>query len=243
VADDRLIETSELPLERNMLRAAAEETAPFAARRRALAKLGLLAVAPPAAAASTAGVASAATAQTVGKLGWLAKLGLMASLGGAAVGAVALDGTTQPPKVSTTTRAPETKSTPNTGIEAKSGPTSAPKIEEKTLGEATRTIPETAARVRTQAGVRKGSASSIDSQQVKSAETDAARAASIRSEIDLLDRARSAVARGTHDAAIAILDEYAARHPRGELSAEAALVRVEAVRARDRGARKTPPAL
>ena len=47
MAEERLIDTSELPLERELLRAAAEESPPPSARRRGLAALGLLSVAVP----------------------------------------------------------------------------------------------------------------------------------------------------------------------------------------------------
>jgi hypothetical protein len=57
--------------------------------------------------------------------------------------------------------------------------------------------------------------------------------ASIRDEIDLLDRARSALRRGTPDLALAVIREYFARYPGGELRAEAEVVRREARRRRD----------
>jgi hypothetical protein len=53
-------------------------------------------------------------------------------------------------------------------------------------------------------------------------------AASIREEIDLLDRARAQLSRGNSGAATEIIGQYFARCPNGELRAEAEFVRREA---------------
>jgi hypothetical protein len=53
---------------------------------------------------------------------------------------------------------------------------------------------------------------------------------SIREEIDLLDRARSELARGERAAARQLVDEYLSRFPNGELRNEARLIRRDALR-------------
>ena len=83
MAEQRLIESSELPLERELLRAASAELAPLAVRRRALDALGLLRVMPPAASAPTAPGAT-----LLRPWQWLLKLSLVVAIG-ATVGAAA----------------------------------------------------------------------------------------------------------------------------------------------------------
>src|SRR4051794_11761158 len=90
-------------LEREMLQAAASETAPLAARRRALANLGLLSIAP-----STLGAANAG--RVAAKAMWwkapLAKFGIVLGIGGAmAGGAVAL----RQPQVATSAALQQTR--------------------------------------------------------------------------------------------------------------------------------------
>jgi hypothetical protein len=60
----------------------------------------------------------------------------------------------------------------------------------------------------------------------------AERTISIREEIDLLDRARTALARGKYELTLTLLDRYSARYPQGELREEANAVRVDALRKR-----------
>jgi len=88
VAEQRLIESSELPLERELLRAASAELAPLAVRRRALAALGLLRIMP--SAASTI-APTPPRATFLRPYQWLLKLSLVVVIG-VAVGAVAAMG-------------------------------------------------------------------------------------------------------------------------------------------------------
>jgi len=84
VAERRLIDSSELPLERELLRTASAECAPLAVRRRALGTLGLLRVITPTVRAST----PPATHSGFLRLShWFAKVGLVIAIG-TAVGVV-----------------------------------------------------------------------------------------------------------------------------------------------------------
>lgn len=216
MAEERLIDTSELPLERELLRAAAEESPPPSARRRGLAALGLLSVAVPTAAAAAptpaAGFGASWGSTALGGWSGIAKWGLVAVLGGAAAGgAVALDRATRSEAAvsAAAPRAPEVA--PAAPATAPSGPAAATEAPP----------PAASAPVATPARPRPAAPP-----------RDAAGAASIRDEIDRLDRARGALSRGAPDTALAVLAEYAARHPRGELREEAAVLRIEALRAR-----------
>ena len=61
--------------------------------------------------------------------------------------------------------------------------------------------------------------------------------ANVPAQVALVDRARALVAAGDTSGALRVTDEYAKRFPRGALSEEAALLRIEAVNARgDRAA-------
>jgi hypothetical protein len=88
VAEQRLIESSELPLERELLRAASAECAPLSVRRRALDALGLLRVMPPTASASAS---TSPSATSLRHYQWLLKLSLVVAIG-VAIGAVAAMG-------------------------------------------------------------------------------------------------------------------------------------------------------
>ncbi len=218
MADERLIDTSDLPLERELLRAAAEESPPPSARRRGLAALGLLSVAVPTAAAAAPTPAAgfgASWGSTAGG-GWsgLAKWGLIVVLGGAAAGgAVALDRATR-------SAAPVPAAVPRAPEIAPAAPAPAPELPGPTSAATEAPAPASSAPALAPARPRPAAPP-----------RDVASAASIRDEIDRLDRARGALSRGAPDTALAVLAEYAARHPRGELLEEAAVLRIEALRA------------
>ncbi|HOU91166.1 MAG TPA: hypothetical protein PLU22_08980 [Polyangiaceae bacterium] len=217
MAEERLIDTSELPLERELLRAAAEESPPPSARRRGLAALGLLSVAVPTAAAAAptpaAGFGASWGSTALGGWSGIAKWGLVAVLGGAgAGGAVALDRATRSEAVAPAAAPSTPEVAPPAPARAPPGPVPAVTEAPAPAASAPAVAP---ARPRPAAPPR-----------------DAAGAASIRDEIDRLDRARGALSRGAPDTALAVLAEYAARHPRGELREEAAVLRIEALRAR-----------
>lgn len=247
--NDRLIDASDLPLERELIRAAAEETTPQDVRRRALAALGLLVIAP-AAAVSVSATASAATATgtTAGAVGktlwwqaWPFKLSVLLGLGGTAVGGgitwqraqlgASITNATVPAiptvaRLSRTASEGNAAALPGSGIRESSPPPAELPLAEKTernpgVAEARGVAPQR----------RLGAAAVRDSTAAAPLSAQAKGAASIRDEIDRLDQARSALRRGAPDAALGLLREYSARYPNGELTAEAEVVRREAQRA------------
>ncbi|MBN2195391.1 MAG: hypothetical protein JW751_21410 [Polyangiaceae bacterium] len=227
MADDRLLDTSNVALERELIRAAAEEGPPPSVRRRGLAALGLLAVATPAAAAPAALAAAGAgkTPGAAGLLGWnlLFKWGMVAAMfGGAAVGgAVAFEGAiansppNEPTPVVHRASDPEGPGHQSQATPGESGPTRVQAEEDRAeaLAAPPGHSPATAAPATRPPRGTSG-------------------ASSIREEIDLIDRARANLASGAPDRALAVLRDYSARHPRGELREEAAVVRIEALRAK-----------
>lgn len=227
MADERLLDTSELELERELLRAAAEDCPPPSARRRGLAALGLLAVATPAAAAAPAVTGALGGSSGAGGIaggwstmaGWgLWQWGLVVGVGGAAiVGASAL----APLAPERVTAAAPSAARAAPALSAPLPAARAPALLDEPAAEATSPAP--AEPERSAATSRPRSAAPTAS---------ASRAASIRDEIDRLDRARSALGRGEPDVALTTLNEYSRRHPNGELRVEAAILRVDALRAR-----------
>jgi len=247
VDDKRLIDASDLPLERKLLRAAAEETAPPSVHRRALAALDLLVVAPPAAAgprSAAVGVsATRAAAKWSGRRRWMPTWGLVLGLGGATVGAAfALERMSREAESSVVATTPPTPPpTVRGGAAAVKPPAPAmpapragsPAAESSTPAR-TRAAANPVGRARsTPPTARATDAPNSASQSVTAfAASDAPAPISIRDEIDRLDRARAAVARGAPEAALTILREYFARHPQGQLREEAAAVSIKAMRAR-----------
>lgn len=232
MVDDRLLETSDLPLERELLRAAAQETPPSAARVRSLAALGLLGVATPAAAAA-AGTAPATSAGAASVLGmhWLFKWGFVFGIGASAVGgAIAVERSVRPVDSTAVATAvePAVAAVPAsaTGVVADSTPADShePEASDESSEEA-RPVTKSVSRM---------SRARRDTAELPSTP----HAVSIREEVRLLDRARAEVARGAPDAALATLTEYSGRFPTGTLREEAAVIRIEALRAsgRDRAA-------
>lgn len=233
--DTRFVDNGDLPLLRDMLQAASEETAPADVRRHALASLGLLVIAPSAAvcAVGTVGANVGTTASAVGKSffwqGLLPKAALLLGLGGTAVGgAVVWEQAQVPPKQVIVAR-------PATQLRALPARSPSPEVAPAALSEpmSTTTTPQAvspkakpAATTRRVAGAVSG-----ESKLPASSVAEAKRATSIREEIDLLDRARSELRRGAPAAAMAVIREYFARYPAGEFGAEAELVRREAQRA------------
>ncbi len=244
MADGRLIDTSDSELERQMLRAAADEKVPPDVRRRALASLGLLAIAPvgtiSTTPASTEGAAAAGKA-----LGWqaaLAKAGVVVGISGVVLG-VATTLVRQP--VSDAAHVDETASVSRKAAPkqlrvnmTEAAPLSTPPTRSPVPVAANPSsmsaVPRAADRPRVApARAVAASRSAVSSGEGRTAsarrpEALPVAAASIREEIDLLDRARAQLARGNAEAATEIISQYFVRCPHGELRAEAELVRREA---------------
>lgn len=222
-----------------MLRAAADEKVPPDVRRRALASLGLLSIAPLGTVSTAAASPEAATA-AVKALGWqasLAKVGAIAGIGGAMLGvgaAVVRAPASAPPQEESISRpAPPRQS-------VKHPTTASPR--EATLSITSKglspwlppadssskyPVARAAGRLRA-APARTAAGSRSAPPPVPKRQTEArlqAVVTSIREEIDLLDRARAQLARGNPRAATEIIGQYFARYPNGELRAEAAFVR------------------
>lgn len=243
MAEERLALCSDLPLEREILHAAAAETAPPEVRRRALASLGLLALAPSAAVALTASTAAATTkgAGAVGKAlwyqAWYVKAALVLGLGSASVAAETtyasksgseesrelrkLRATTkhrEPSLIGSTTPAPlRPESLLDTQV-----PLALDHDTQRANGASSAA---SHGRARAPAVIQSVPVIGQDAGALQ-------RASSIRDEIRLLDRARAELAHGYASAAARTIDEYLARYPRGELRIEAAAVKREALRPR-----------
>jgi hypothetical protein len=242
VDDKRLIDTSDLPLERKLLRAAAEETAPPSAHRRALAALDLLVVAPPAAAGSTTaavgGSATRAAAKWSGRRRWRPTWGLVLGLGGATVGAAfALERMSRQAESSVVAPTPPTQPSGVREVAVKPpapampAPRAGSPEAESTPPERVRAEPVRPVRSTPPNAHATETPNSVPQSVTAPAASDAPAPVSIRDEIDLLDRARAALARGAPEAALTILREYFARHPHGQLREEAAAVSIKAMRA------------
>lgn len=245
MADDWLLDTSDSELERKMLRAAADEKVPADVRRRALASLGLLAVAP-LGTVSTAAASTELTTATGKALGFqasLAKVGAIVGLGGTVLGVGALVASppvNEPPRVVSATPASPTSSPKRPTTEPRAAGATDTKLSITSKGRSPwplhASAPSTCpiatgeerrrpARARPVATNRSATASI----STRPADTPLQPAAtSIREEIDLLDRARAQLARGNPGAAAEIIAHYFARYPRGVLREEAELVRREA---------------
>ena len=237
MTDERLVESSDLQLERALLRAAAEEAPPAAARVRALGVLGLLGVASAAhaAAASTAGAGTAVapTVSTTGFAGWhwLLKWSLVVGLGGAAVGGgIAIDRTLHSPETTPVEVLPVAPPTTTPVVRHAPRPSPSATNDEVVANEddGAATEDEDAA-----APAPPGTAG-------RKAPTTPGAASSIRAEVQLLDRARAALTQGAPDTALALLSSYSARFPKGALREEAAVLRIKALRAQgsDRAAER-----
>jgi hypothetical protein len=245
VVDDRLIDTSDSELERQMLRAAADEKVPADVRRRALASLGLLAIAPLGAVSTAAASTEGATA-AVKALGWqasLAKVGAIVGIGGTVLGAgAALEwsppsgeahivdtaSVSRPAAPKPASKDPATARTNETTLSIVSKgrtPWALPTHDASACSHAARADRPRAAPARPVAASRSAPAAPL----ARAADAPLQPAAtSIREEINLLDRARAQLSRGNPGVASEIIAQYFARYPNGELRAEAELVRREA---------------
>jgi len=217
VADDRWLGDDALALERELLRAAVEERPPAGARRRGLAALGLLSVVAPSTAAAACAPAVGLASAAGPALGWPALapwglvLGLSVTVG--VVGALVVDGVThraeprfpRAPAVASVSAAPLATATARP-------PSPDPAAPPPAVG--TTAPPPSGGRL------------------VARAPAGAHAVPSIRQEVELLDQARGALARGASAAALVALGRYDERFPRGELREEAAVLRIEALRAR-----------
>jgi hypothetical protein len=247
VDDDRLIETSDLPLEREMLRAAAEETVPASVRRHALASLGLFVVASPAVLSSLGGSAAAATStlgKTVGWQVWLPKLTLFLSLGGVAAvgGAIAWDQVQSASRESASSQVASPRAPHSRGAKSVVAVPAETQVTHIASHEAAH-LPEVPA-AETTAALRGSGTAKVKTTTRRSVPhltsettsandlTETKRAASIRGEIEKLDQARAELRRGAPDAALAVIRDYFTRYPTGEFGAEAELIRREALRTR-----------
>ena len=245
--DDRLIQTSDLPLEREVLRAAATETVPPDVSRRALKALDLLMIAP---ADGRASLQHPPLRRRPRWRRWLRTGALGLGAGVAAMGAAfafeQLRGDDEP---SARQRAAAVADIdppkPPSRVHASPTEPGKPEQADRPVGPPASSAPAAdaeASKPRAPKGSQpraQGKRSSPVPTAASEAGSSAATAAAIRDEIDLLDRARAALARGTPDLALDILERYAVRHPRGQLRAEVALVRSDAERARAGRASKT----
>ncbi len=226
MVERRLIESSDVPLEREMLRAAASEGAPPEARHRTLAALGLLGVAPLAGAVSSGGVAASPAAASMKALwwkGWVAKCAWFLGVGGAGI-AVGAYSSEQGPN--STPGAPATPVSPpvtKASRDALPSETSRPR-EMKVAGSNIEESAVAADAVRRSTSARKSGAGARSPVAMPSS----ARSLSIREEIDLLDAARAELRRGDLPAALGRIDEYLRRFPKGELLDEARAIGAEA---------------
>lgn len=232
------METSDVPLEREMLRAAAEETVPASVRRHALASLGLFVVASPVVISSLGSSATAATSalgKTVGWQLWLPKLALLLGLGGVAAvgGAVAWEQAQDASRERASSQAVlprASQAREAKGLVAAPASPEAPPVPAFPEAETPSVLREsTAAKVKTT--TRRSAARPTVETPSASELAETNHAASIRGEIEKLDRARAELRRGAPEAALAAIRDYFARYPSGEFGAEAELIRREALRA------------
>lgn len=228
MADRRSVDPSAPPLERAILQAAAEETVPADVRRRALDALGLMTIAPTAAAAASTSSGNAAGAHAGAHVWWqsgLAKGLLALGLGGAAVGGVVLrkPAATPAPAHTAPMAAPPRAAAPPRLPAPPVAHSEAAEVERAERGQPDPGVgPE-------RAGVPLRKAHPVAALSPSAAAK--ARGIALRDEIAFLDRARAALANGATRSALSTLDEYATRHPQGELRQEAAAVREQALRA------------
>jgi hypothetical protein len=216
VVERRLINTSDLPLERAMLGAATAETTPPEVRHRALSALGLIGVAPlpSALATTTADTAARATGKARLWKAWFTKAALVISIGGPAL-AVGLSDTVPAPK-----HGGPAKAVVNSGSAlAPAAAVPAPAAVAVRPEEEPPTTESTSPRAVN--GPAKSGVAPAPSKSPKF---------SIREEIDLLDRARRRLADGDRAAARQLVDDYLSRFPNGELRDEAHVIRRDALR-------------
>ncbi|WP_437605781.1 hypothetical protein WMF20_32510 [Sorangium sp. So ce834] len=219
----RMLEESDSPLERALLNAGASYQASPETRAKTLAALGLAgaaalsaSVAAPAA-VSAAGTAVASSSVAV-KLGWtkiLVALSTVGVLAGIPAGYLAWRGV----------EAPELVAVHRFGG-ALAGP-----VERAAARPAPAAVPAPVPPVEAQpeeipaparAGSSGGAASRVDP---KPASTSAA----LKAELSALDAARSTLASGNAQGALALLDAYSKEHPRGRLGLEAEVLRIDAL--------------
>lgn len=215
MVERRLIDTSDLPLERAMLGAAAAETTPPDVRHRALSALGLIGVAPLPSALATTTADPAARAPGKARLwkAWFTKAALVISIGGPAL-AVGLSDVPAPKDGGAAKAVVNGSSAlaPTAAVSAPAAVTVRPEVEPPTTASAS---------PRAVSAPAKSVAAPSQSKSPKF---------SIRQEIDLLDRARKRLAEGDRAAARQLVDEYLSSFPQGELRDEARVIRRDALR-------------
>jgi len=224
----RLLEQGATPVERALLDAAVAERPGPRLRRRAIAALGLLYVAPRAASAATpmsAGAAAGASGKLM--LAQVAKWCLVLGLGGGVVaGWQSLSGSDDP-------------AAPLPGQGTTEVLATAPQDEMSNVAPAQREQPaedDTDSKDDTARSRRSPAAKSTQAHTPGRSPAPAAPSApdtsrSVRDQVALLDHARLWLSRGAPQRALATLSKYRARYPQGVLREEASVLRIEALRA------------
>ena len=225
MVEDRLINTSDSPLERAMLGAAAAERTPAEVRHRALSALGLIGVAPMTGAlAGTTGTRSPIAGKARLWKSWFVKAALALSIGGTGLAFGLSDSASRPSR--------SLVSVANSADEAeKAGALHESAREPVTPGPEPREIaaPPSQERAPSAEGATHRAAASSRAKPVVASTQAKSPKFSIREEIDLLDRARSELAQGNREAAHELVDDYLSRFPNGELRDEARVIRRDAL--------------
>lgn len=214
----RLLDDDEHPRARALLRAALDERAPEGGARRTLSALGV--------AAAATGAASAASA--AGSAGGALSVSLLAVgkwVGGGALIGVVVATAAAPPEPSEREHAPVVAHDPRASAPEAPAPIDPPRAESK--AEVVR--PNAPRVVRNTIAPR--AAASIAAPPP--AATTAARFEPVvdplQREIQLLDEARRALARGSASVALDLLDRHSREHSSGRLGPEAFVLRLEAL--------------
>jgi len=206
-----------ISLERALLRAAAEETAPPDVQRRTLAALGLLLVATPTSVAATAATGSAARVGTL-LTPWAVKLvvgvGLaLTGIGGLVLARSIAPGVDRSKVVVMTVSSADLSGRGTHPPRARLGETSVHRV------------------VTPEGSPHAEAAGAVLASLPKGGTTSGRRNPSIRAEVRLLDRAGLALSDGAPEQALSVLREYARRFPRGALRQEAEVLRIRALQA------------
>jgi hypothetical protein len=223
----RLLEQGATPLERALLGAAAAERPGPNLRRRAVAALGLLYVAPTAAAAATPvarGIAAGASSKLI--VAQVAKWCLVFGLGGGVVAgwhafSESSDATIESPGRGDTevlAAAPPHETSP---VAAAQRERPAPDESDS------KDEPSTSSKVASKPAPTRATAKSAS----PPAPRPHADSRSVRDQVALLDRARLSLSRGAPERALAALSTYRSRYPQGVLREEASVLHIETLRA------------
>ncbi|WP_438022938.1 hypothetical protein [Sorangium sp. So ce233] len=215
----RLLEESDSPLERALLSAGTSCPTSPETRAKTLAALGLAGAAALSSAAAPAALSAAGTAAAsspvVAKLGWtkiLIALSTVGALAGIPAGYLAWRGSQAPPPAAVDRFA---GSLP--GPIARAMPQAAPAPVEVAAEQTAAPAPARSPRA---AAATKPGAKAIPA---------SAESAALQAELNALDAARSTLSSGNAQGALSLLDAYTREHPRGRLSLEAEVLRIDAL--------------